>query len=320
MRQDVRSAGNAEADEEAEGLVQTVGLVAVQMAMDLDDYTESGFQAAVSRSAEDAMASLDPIDGALLVFPEHLGFLLPVVAFHRDEARAAWSFQELIEALSGGDPMERRQLWIANAADAFELYESTFCTVARTHGVYVVAGSITTPILDRSPHRDGGVLVSETTLMNVSPLVGPSGRCLSHTTKVRIPPGEDKLVTPGRLDDLAPTTTSIGSIGTALCFDGYHERPIERLDAQGAQIVAQPTHFPGPEIRYDGTGTMVPAYEDFGRLIQGRENIRVGVSAALVGEPFRDRRAEGKSHIILNAGDVDADWADIVVAEASEPM
>jgi hypothetical protein len=82
----------------------------------------------------------------------------------------------------------------------------------------------------------------------------------------------------------------------------------------------EPTHFPGPGIRYDGTGSLVPAHEDFGRLIQGRENIRIGVSAALVGEAFADRRAEGKSHVVVNRGHTEADWRDIVLAEADDPF
>lgn len=272
----------------------TIGLVAVQMAMDLDDYTEPRFQAAVTRCAKDATAALDDVDGALLVFPEHLGFLLPVVAFHHEAAIAARSFRGLIDELAGSSPVEQRRLWTEHAREALDLYESTFSTVARTHGVYIVAGSITTPIIDRSPHRADQVLSGET-LLNLSPLFAPSGRCLSHTAKIRIPPGEDRLVSPGRLEELVPTHTSIGSIGTVLCFDGYHERPIERLDAQGAQIIAQPTHFPDPEIRYDGSGTVIPAHEDFGRLIQGRESIGVGVSASLVGAPFLTGGLKGRA-------------------------
>lgn len=298
-----------------------VGVVAVQMSMDLDDYTDAGFQAAVSRAAHDAVTAVEGhAEGALLVFPEHLGFLLPLVQFHRREAMAAGSFAELVRRLGGDDPSKVRELFVTNASHALDLYESTFSTVARFHGVYVVGGSITTPVLDRSPHRVGGAMVDEATVMNVSPLFAPSGRCLSHTAKVRIPPAEDQIVTPGRLEDLVPTLTSLGSIGVALCFDGYHERPIERLDAHGVEIVAQPTHFPSPDVRYDGTGAIVPAHEDFGRLLQGRENIRVGVSAALVGETFADRRAEGRSHIVVNRGDLDAAWRDIVVVEAEDPM
>lgn len=299
----------------------TIGLIAVQMAMDLDDYTESGFQAATDRYARAASDSLgNDVDAALLVFPEHLGFLLPVVSLHRDAARAARSFNELITHLAGSEPDEQRRLWTDHARETLDLYEASFSSIARTHGVYVVGGSVTTPILDRSPHQPGEVMQDDDALYNVSPLFGPSGRCLSHTVKVRIPPGEDRVVHAGSLDALVPVKTAIGSIGTAICFDGYHERVIERFDAHGAQILAQPTHFPGPEIRYDGTGTIVPEHEDFGRLIQGRENIRVGVSAALIGEPFADRRAEGRSHIVINEGRWGADWADIVVAQAANPL
>lgn len=297
-----------------------VGLVAVQVAMELEDYTEARFGALVDGCARDAAAALGEVDGALLVFPEHLGFLLPVVSRNFEAARASNSFRELVENLAGTDPVDQRRLWCEHAPETLEFYESTFSAIARLHGVHVVAGSITTPIIDRSPHLAGQMVLSEGTLFNVSPLFGPTGRCLSHTAKVRIPPGEDQLISAAAIADLVPTATAIGSVGTALCFDGYHERPLERLDAGGAEIVAQPTHFPGPEIRYDGTGAMIPAHEDFGRLIQGRENIRVGVSAALVGQPFPDRRAEGKSHIVSNRGQTDATWEHVPVAEATDTM
>ncbi|MDH3681537.1 MAG: hypothetical protein OEV40_16495 [Acidimicrobiia bacterium] len=64
----------------------------------------------------------------------------------------------------------------------------------------------------------------------------------------------------------------------------------------------------------------MPRHEDFGRLLQGRENIEVGVTAALVGETFRDRRAEGVSHIVANRGSLGANWTEIVLAEASHPF
>lgn len=66
----------------------------------------------------------------------------------------------------------------------------------------------------------------------------------------------------------------------ALCFDGSHHRPLEQLDALDTTIVAQPIHFADPRIRDDGTGSFVPAHEDFGRLLQGRENVRFGVCGA----------------------------------------
>lgn len=127
------------------------------------------------------------------------------------------------------------------------------------------------------------------------------------------------LVFPEHLGFLL-STVPFGVIGVVLCFDGYHDGPIAHLDAQGATLVAQPIHFPNPGYRYDGTGSKVPAHEDFGHLLQGRENIRIGVSAALVGETFRDRRAEGVSHIVANRGNPDADWSDIVLAEAPDPV
>jgi hypothetical protein len=276
----------------------------------------------VHRDAQAAAGAIpDAADDTLVVFPEHLGFLLSVVPYHLEIAQRSGSFASFIAELAGSDSREARyELFVRHSTEVAGAYDALFSAVARELGAYIVAGSLTVPPMDESPHTDGRRVLDDRVLHNESPLFAPNGLCIGRTAKVRIPPGEDRFADPGDLAALGPARTRIGSIGTALCFDGYHHRTLEQLDARGTSIVAQPIHFAHPGIRYDGTGSIVPAHEDLGRLLQGRENIRFGVCAALVGEVFPDRRAEGISHIVANRGEPGVDPDDPVLATVTDPF
>ena len=54
-------------------------------------------------------------------------------------------------------------------------------------------------------------------------------------------------------------------------------------------------------------------------IIQGRENIRYGVNAMLVGGVFDDTYAEGRSTIAANTGRPDACWDEGILALATRP-
>ena len=54
-------------------------------------------------------------------------------------------------------------------------------------------------------------------------------------------------------------------------------------------------------------------------IIQGRENIRYGVNAMMVGAVFEDTAAEGLSSIARNTGRPGASWEDGVLAMAADP-
>lgn len=297
-----------------------ISAVAVQACFDLRDYASlDAFEVAVGDLTRGVAAELDGrADHALVVFPEHLGFLLAMVPFHRRVAQRSDTFEAFISEVAGSDGGAKVGLVVEHAVETAAAYESILAEVARGLGAYVVGGSITLPAMDASPHAGGLCVLDDTRLYNVSPLFSPTGRCLGRTAKVRIPRGEDQWASAGSLTSLRPVETRLGSIGVAICYDGYHHRPLEVLDAAGCEIVAQPIHFPDPALRYDGSGGRVPRHEDFGRLLQRRENVRFGICAALVGETFSDRRAEGLSQIVTNSwvgvGEEDS-W---VVATAQE--
>jgi hypothetical protein len=76
---------------------------------------------------------------------------------------------------------------------------------------------------------------------------------------------------------------------------------------------------------WDGPSTYDPAHKEGENwlcagcpsIIQGRENIRYGVNAMLVGAVFEDTAAEGLSSIAVNTGRPGAAWEEGVVAIAS---
>lgn len=191
-------------------------------------------------------------------------------------ARRSASLASLIDAVAESDTREARyELYVRRAVDIASAYAAVFGSLARELGVYIVAGALTVPPMDDSPHTGGWRVLGDHVLHNVSPLFGPRGWRIGRTAKVRIPPCVDRFSDPGGLEALYPAETRLGRIGTTLCFDGYHHGPLERVDAQGTTIVAQPIHFADPNIRYAGTAGFVPAHEDFGRMLQGRGNIRL---------------------------------------------
>jgi hypothetical protein len=54
-------------------------------------------------------------------------------------------------------------------------------------------------------------------------------------------------------------------------------------------------------------------------IIQGRENIRYGVNAMLVGAVFEDMLAEGLSSVAVNTGRPDTCWEEGILAIATRP-
>jgi hypothetical protein len=93
---------------------------------------------------------------------------------------------------------------------------------------------------------------------------------------------------------------------------------MEHYDAGGVDVVVQPVYFASPEVRFDGTGAVVPKPLDFASLLQGRENIQYGVASAMVGAVFEDKRAEGLSFIARNTGRTDAAQQETLLAQVGD--
>jgi predicted amidohydrolase len=201
----------------------------------------------------------------------------------------------------------------------------TFATMARELGVYVAAGSIALPPMESEPSKGGRHVADPTKIYNTAYLFSPRGVCINRVPKVNMVPGfEERVFDPGPRSEVAPADTSLGRIGTLVCSDGFHETLVERYDSLGVDILLKPSYnmhawdapWPFDESKLESEnwlGTGCPS------IIQGRENIRYGVNAMMVGAVFEDTAAEGLSSIARNTGVPGASWEAGVLAVASRP-
>jgi predicted amidohydrolase len=309
-----------------------VNLVAVQAKTELGDYLSAeAFRTKMSALMDRALDGIDASLPTLVAFPEFVGMYLSFVPFYPDEAASDAKMSgvvgRIIERNIGrlGDTQRQNLraaaqylLFVEHAIETEQTYMETFAALARESGAYVVAGSACLPLMDESPHRGGRLVEDGSRVFNTAHVFSPQGRCLRRVSKVHIPPGESMLFDAGPKSELVPVETRMGRIGTLLCFDGYHHTPMEHYDAGGVDVVVQPVYFGGPEVRFDGTGAVVPKPLDFASLLQGRENIQYGVASAMVGAVFEDKRAEGLSFIARNTGRTDAAQQDTLLAQVGD--
>jgi predicted amidohydrolase len=316
-----------------------INLVAVQARMERADYRNAAaFRNKIAALMKDAAGAVDLSLPTLVSFPELIGLYLSFVPRYWDVFGEAATLetggfqvvgkygQTLPEAhRAGGRDMVRRLLFIDTAIEAEEAYVSTFSSLAREYGCYIGAGSIALPPMDVEPSKGGRHVADDTKVYNTAYLFSPRGVCLARTPKAEMTPGfEVAAFDPGPPSDLVPVDTALGRIGTLVCFDGFHETLVERYDAQGVQVLLKPSYN---QHAWDGPSTYDPAHREGENwlkagcpsIIQGRENIRYGVNAMLVGGVFDDMYAEGLSSIAANTGRADATWEDAVLAIAGQP-
>ncbi|MEX0684059.1 MAG: carbon-nitrogen hydrolase family protein [Dehalococcoidia bacterium] len=314
-------------------------LIAVQARMERDDYRdEAAFNAKIRSLMELAAREADFSLPTLISFPELIGMFLSFVTSYWDDFAHASS----LEAASMNFVMERfraapedgraapgafgkRLMFIDTAVEAERIYAETFAAVAREYSCYVGAGSIALPPLEDEPSKGGSHIRDDTQVWNTAYLFAPNGVCLQRVPKVNLVPGlESQLFDPGPRHEVIPAETSLGRLGTLICFDGFHETLVERYDSLGVDVLLKPSYN---QHAWEGASTYDPAHregENWLRagcpsIIQGRENIRYGVNAMMVGAVFDDMLAEGLSTISRNTGNPNTSWQDAVLAIASHP-
>ncbi len=241
---------------------QQIQLVAVQMTLDLDDYwTKEAFEAKIRQQMDEVAASTDPSVPTLVVFPEDVGLLL-VVQGMQDRLAGIDSIGTAIETAIKAHTMSllwtrliRWKSWVPalflnKNKQIAEAYFETFSAAARDYGVYLVAGSAVLP-----PYRiENGVVQWQRgpqrhRVHNTSYLFGPDGLVIGKQDKVELIALETEEalnLSPGSLDDLRVFDTPLGRIGIAICLDAFMPEVVDRLAAQGAQILVQPSANPGP--------------------------------------------------------------------------
>ena len=316
-----------------------MNLVAVQARMGRADYRDAAaFRSKIASLMANVARTVDISIPTLVSFPELIGMYLSFLPRYWDilcdqPTLEAGGFQIIgkygetlpDEQRVRGRNMVRQLLFINTAVEAEAAYVETFSSLSREYGCYIGAGSIALPPMESEPSKGGRHVADDTKLYNTAYLFSPRGVCLARTPKIQMTGGfEAAVFDPAPPSELVAVDTTLGRIGTLVCFDGFHETLVERYDAQGVEILLKPSYN---QHAWEGPSTYQPSCgegENWLRygcpaIIQGRENIRYGVNAMLVGAVFEDTSAEGLSSISINTGNPDATWKDGVLAIAKRP-
>lgn len=294
------------------GSENAVQLVAVQMRLDLNDFwSKDAFERKINEQMELVAAATDPNLPTLVVFPEDVGLMLVVQGMERRLAGIT-SIEEAIGAAVKANLVPllwtrliRWKQWVPalllnkNKLMA-EAYFETFSAAAREHGVHLVAGSIPLP-----PYRieDGEVLwrrgPTANRVYNTAYLFGPDGKVIGKQDKVELIELEAEgalNLNRGSVDDLAVFDTELGRIGIAICLDAFIDDVVDSLEAQGAQILVQPTANPGPWSEWQQTDWLRSSHQR--TAVEGRFSYAVN---PMINGPLWDVAFYGQSGIFAAA-------------------
>ena len=307
--------------------------------MQRSDYRDhEAFATKIGSLMQRATSTADLSLPTLVAFPELIGMFLSFVPHYwdvlKDESSLEAAAMKIVmqdfatlpeEYRSSPEAAARRLLFLDTAEETEATYTALFSSLAREYGCYIAAGSIALPPMETEPSKGGRHVVDDSKVYNTAYLFSPRGVCISRTPKVNLVPGfEERVFDPAPVSATVPVNTAVGRIGTLVCFDGFHETLVERYDAMGVQVMLKPSYNQHP---WDGPSTYDPAHREGDKwlnegcpsIIQGRENIRYGVNAMLVGGVFDDMYAEGLSSVAANTGRAGASWEEGIIAIASRP-
>lgn len=230
------------------------------MTLDVADYwSAASFETKMRRLVQRAAPASTDAPPTLVAFPEDVGLMLVLQGMEATLAGAA-TLSEAVGKVTRArlwptlwTRLRRRVGWVPalfleRHATIAETYFGTFAKLAREFGVWIVAGSVVLPpyaIHDGQVDWRSGPLSHR--VHNTSYLFAPDGRVVGKQDKAYLIEIEEALsLTPGRTDDLQVLETPLGRVGIAICFDAFQGPVNERLRAQGAQILVQPSANPGP--------------------------------------------------------------------------
>lgn len=313
-----------------------VNLVAVQARMAVEDYaTPERFQQRMSGLMEQAVAGLDRSLPTLVAYPEAIGLYLSFVPQYYDLVKDCRSMtQAALRVIPRHLPHLLRvglrhrafglpTVFLDSALQAERWYRDVFSKLAREYGVWLLGGSIYLPFIEEEIGKGRYFLSNR--VHNIAYFFAPNGLCLRRVPKVNLaPPTENRVGFRGADRSLLlPIDTELGRIGIAICYDAFHHSLIEHYDALGCQIILQPSYNEHP---WDAPNWNDPTMKEsqvwlehgLASLIQGRPNIRYGVTAMMVGRIF-DMEDEGCSVICRNTGRVGAPPEETIVAMARDP-
>lgn len=303
-------------------------LAAVQAALAESYYRDvEVFAAWVQRLAQDAADRAHPTADALLIaFPEAIA--LPLL-FTVENPAAATGSASLLQAAwrsaRGSWGLLVRAAWryrapgpaaafLARAPAVHDAYVAAFRAAARRTGATVVGGSAFLPGIEVQAAR--GTHVTDARVHNVAYTFAPSGALLGTSRKVHLTPGLESRVglRRGTVEALPVMEAPFGRLAVAVCLDGWHEGVVARLDAEGAEVIVQPSANDASWTRRwppDPRLTEGEAWLQRGlrARLQGRVNLRYGVNPMLVGSAF-GFAPQGRSAILADASRTTRDWAE----------
>lgn len=314
-----------------------VNLIAVQARPVLDDYASfDAFYRKCASLVDQAMRQVDRSLPTLLAFPEGIGLFLSFVPWSYEEAKRSKTFLELmVRAIPKYKARYLKAAWRFKsfgvrtvfqeaALEAEKAYFDTFSSLAREHGIYLLAGSMYTPLIEDEPIKGRHIL--DRNVYNLAYMFSPRGTSLGRVGKVNLaPPIERKFgFAPASRHMLRPMNTPIGRLGILVCYDAFHQTLVEYYDSLGVEILLTPSHnehYWEARAGFDKSITQADAWFRYGppAAIQGRENMRYLVSSMMVCD-ILEIVAEGRSLIAVNTGRSDPQAAyDGVLAIAASP-
>ncbi len=299
-----------------------VNLIAIQARPVLDDYASfDAFYRKCATLTDQAMRRVDRSLPTLLSFPEGIGLFLSFVPWSYEEAKRSKTFVQLmvkaipkyaqryLTAAWRFKSFGVRTVFQEAALEAEKAYLDTFSSLAREHGIYLLAGSIYAPIIEDEPIKGRHIL--DRRVYNLSYMFSPRGTSLGRVGKVNLaPPIEKKFgFAPAPRQMLRPMDTPIGRLGILVCYDAFHQTLVEYYDSLGVEILLTPSHnehYWDAPAGFDKSITQAEAWFLYGppAAIQGRENLRYLVSSMMVCD-ILEIKAEGRSLIAVNTGRTD---------------
>lgn len=145
-----------------------------------------------------------------------------------------------------------RALLLARADALYRPLAVTLARLAARYQTYIVASTLAPRVRRSTEAREiarwgrrgaGEVYVPlGPEVYNVALVFTPAGDLLGRVEKVNLTKSEQETLclTPGRLEEVPVFATPAGRIGVAISLDAFTSEYMWHLDAQGAEIVAQP--------------------------------------------------------------------------------
>jgi predicted amidohydrolase len=285
-------------------------IITVQMHWKLEDYqSPAAFREAIAALVEEGMAKSEAGLPTLIVFPEDVGLPLTMM----DDMAAiidntGWEAAAKEAVIRNGLPVmwnqwrydvgPMRAFALSQAAAVGKTYVDTFSELARQHQVYIIAG--TAPLPDFPLGEDGGRIeyaVADGNVYNVAYFFGPDGRIIGRQKKVYLIEMEQAGgidLSNGTLEELKVFETPFGSIGIAVCLDGFREDVLDRLAAGGAEILVQPSANPGAWDKEQQDGWLYSSW----KATQERPQFDCAINPMMTGNIF-DLPFEGQSSVAV---------------------